>query len=109
MAHVAVGSSTVTLPLRLLGLVIFPFCFAASELFRERLFRFSAQLPLYQGVAAFVGADLQVFFYVKSNSSLGVYGFFHFVFDCSTVMSVSEGMCWVSFTVDFQVSGVFVV
>jgi hypothetical protein len=32
--------------------------------------------------------------------------FFHFVFDCSKAVSVSEDMCWVSFTVVFQVSGV---
>lgn len=69
----------------------------------------SARLPLHQGVTMFVGVDLQVSFYVKSHSSLGVYDFFHFVFDCSKAVSASEDMCWVSFTVVLQVSCVFVV
>lgn len=80
-------------------------CFKAIS--REAV-RFSARLPLYQGVTAFVGVNLQVFFYVKSHSSLGVYDFFHFVFDCSKAVSVSEDMCWVSFIV-FQIIGVLVV
>jgi hypothetical protein len=55
-----------------------------------------------------VGVDLQAFFYVKPHSSFGVYDFFHFVFDCSKAVSVCEDMCWVTFNVVFQVSGLFV-
>jgi hypothetical protein len=55
--------------------------------------RFSARLPLYQGVTALVGVDLQVFSYVIPHSSIGVYDFLHFVFDCSKAVSVSAGKC----------------
>ena len=81
-------------------------CFKAIS---KEAARLSARLPLHQGVTVLVGVDLQVFFYVKSHSSLGVYDFFHFVFDCSKAVPVSEDLCRVSFTVVFQVSCVFIV
>lgn len=82
-------------------------CFKAIS--REAV-RFSARLPLYQCVTAFVGVDRQVFFFMSNPILLLTFTtFFYFVFDCSKAVSVSEDKWWVPFNVVFQVSGVFAV